>query len=193
MYGLTDKSGVEITESEPKVSDFDSVRSAIGQGTHSYTTVQLARYATTVTNEGTCYNLSLLDKLVDKDGNLLQDYTPTVRNHLDVASSTWNAIHEGMQEAVTTYHAFDDFPITIAGKTGTAQQVTTRPNHALFIGFAPLNNPKLTIATRIAYGYTSANAAEVSRDVIKYYFKLEDESELIPGRAVLPDSAAIGD
>lgn len=193
MYGLTDKSGVEITESEPQVSDQDSVRSAIGQGNHSYTTVQLARYATAVTNEGVCYNLSLLDKLVGADGTVLEDYKPTVRNNINVASSTWNAIHEGMREAVTTYHAFDNFPMIVAGKTGTAQQVTTRPNHALFIGFAPFDNPKITIATRIAYGYTSANAAEVSRDVMKYYFKLENANDIIPGTAVAPDSAAIGD
>ena len=53
LYGLTEKSGIEIVESEPLVSDMDSVRSAIGQGTNSFTTVGLARYVTTVANSGT--------------------------------------------------------------------------------------------------------------------------------------------
>ncbi|MBO4373528.1 MAG: penicillin-binding protein [Lachnospiraceae bacterium] len=193
LYGLTDKSGVEITESEPQVSDQDSVRSAIGQGTHSYTTVQLARYVSTVANKGICYNLSVIDKLNDSNGNLIEDYTPSVRNNIDISSSTWNAIHEGMRQAVTTYKAFEDFPVIVAGKTGTAQQVTVRPNHALFIGFAPFSSPRISVATRIAYGYTSANAAEVTRDVLKYYFKLENEEDIITGNATIPDSGVIGD
>ena len=193
LYGLTDKSGVEITESEPQVSDQDSVRSAIGQGTHSYTTVQLARYVTTVANKGICYNLSIVDRLDDANGNQIEDYVPSVRNNIDISSSTWNAIHEGMRQAVTTYKAFEDFPVIVAGKTGTAQQVTVRPNHALFIGFAPFSSPRISVATRIAYGYTSANAAEVTRDVLKYYFKLEDEEDIITGTATVPDSGEIGD
>nr|MCR5626731.1 hypothetical protein [Lachnospiraceae bacterium] len=192
-YGLSEKSGIEITESEPQVSDQDSVRSAIGQGNHAYTTVQLARYVNSVANQGVCYNISLLDKLVDPSGRLLEDYSPTVRNNINVASSTWTSVHNGMRAAVAGYDCFEDFPLITAGKTGTAQQVTTRPNHALFIGFAPFDSPEIAIATRIAYGYTSSNAAEVSRDIYKYYFGLESEEELITGHAVLPDSAAIGD
>ncbi len=193
LYGLTDKSGIELTESEPKVSDIDAVRSAIGQGSHSYTTVQIARYVNTVANKGVCYNLSVLDRIMDANGKLIIDYTPEIRNNINISSSTWGAIHQGMRAAVTTYHAFDDFPVLVAGKTGTAQQVTTRPNHALFIGFAPYQNPRISVATRIAYGYTSSNAAEVTRDVLKYYFKLQDVGDIITGEAAIPDSAAIGD
>ena len=193
LFGLTDKSGIEITESEPDVSTQDVVRSAIGQGSHSYTTVGLARYVNAVANEKRCYNLSILDKLTDANGNVITDYTPTVRNEINMASSTWNLIHEGMRKAVESYGAFEDFPMTAGGKTGTAQQITTRPNHAVFIGFAPYNRPEIAVATRIAYGYTSSNAAEVTRDIFKYYFKTEDKEDIIRGEAVLPDSAAISD
>nr|MCR5402541.1 penicillin-binding protein [Butyrivibrio sp.] len=62
MYGLSEKSGIEIQENDPQVSDQDAVRSAIGQGSHSYTTVGLARYVTAVANSGTCYNLTLIDR-----------------------------------------------------------------------------------------------------------------------------------
>ena len=78
---------------------------------------------------------------------------------------------------------FDDVAITSGGKTGTAQQVTTRPNHALYVGYAPYENPEISIATRIAYGYTSANTAELAASIYKYYFKLEDPSTLIDGVA----------
>ena len=193
LFGLTDKSGIEITESEPDVSNQDAVRSAIGQGNHSYTTVGLARYVNAVANEGRCYNLSVLDKLTDSNGNVITDYTPGIRNEINIAGSTWHLIHEGMKRAVENYGAFSDFPLTAGGKTGTAQQISTRPNHAVFIGFAPYNEPEIAVATRIAYGYTSSNAAEVTRDVFKYYFKTEDKDDIIKGEAVLPDSAAISD
>ena len=183
MYGLTEKSGVEIPENTPNVSDLDSVRSAIGQGTHNYTTTQLARYVSAVANSGTVYNISILDKLTSSDGDLLEDYTPTVRNKMQVQDSTWNAIHQGMMEAASTYQAFENFPVLIAGKTGTAQQTTTRPNHALFICYAPFDKPQIAIATRIAYGYTSSNAASTTKDIISYYFRLQDTEDIITGVA----------
>ena len=65
LYGLTEKSGVEIEESTPQFSTENAVPSAIGQGNHNYTTVGLARYVATVANRGTCYNLSLLDRVTD--------------------------------------------------------------------------------------------------------------------------------
>ena len=48
--------------------------------------------------------------------------------------------------------------VEVSGKTGTAQQVETRPNHARFVVYAPSSNPEITIATRISYGYSSHNA-----------------------------------
>ena len=80
MYGLNEKSGIEIEESEPQISDALSVVSAIGQGTNNFTTVGLARYVTTVANSGTCYDLTLLDKVTDTSGNLLVNYSANVRN-----------------------------------------------------------------------------------------------------------------
>ena len=67
-FGLGETSGLEIPESDPQISDETSVLSAIGQGNNNYTTSQLARYITAVANEGTVYNLSLLDKVVSVDG-----------------------------------------------------------------------------------------------------------------------------
>lgn len=193
MFGLSDLSGIELTEAEPQISSEDAVRSAIGQGTNSYTTVGLARYITTVANSGICYDLSLLDKLTDPSGNTLEEYTPKVRNHMNIEPSVWNAVHQGMRGVVMNSGAFKDFPLAAAGKTGTAQQIKSRPNHALFVGYAPYDTPEIAIATRIAYGYTSANSAEVSRDVMKYYFKLEDVDDIITGEAETPDSTIAGD
>ncbi|NLG04953.1 MAG: penicillin-binding protein, partial [Clostridia bacterium] len=183
MFGLSETSGIEIVENEPNVSDEIPIPSAIGQGTNNFTTVGLARYVNTVANGGTCYNLTLLSKETDSEGNVIKTYAPTIRNQVQIKESTWDAVHQGMRGVVQNAAVFDKVPMAIAGKTGTAQEKTTRANHALFVAYAPYEAPEITIATRIAFGYTSTYAAEISRDVIKYYFKLEDSDVLLSGEA----------
>ena len=73
--------------------------------------------------------------------------------------------------------------ISVAGKTGTAQQNQNRPNHALFVGYGPAEEPQIAVATRIACGYSSANALEVTADIFRYYFGLESRESLVTGEA----------
>lgn len=194
MYGLTETSGIEIEESSPQVSDTDAVRSAIGQGTNSYTTVGLARYVTTVANSGTCYDLTLINKITDHSGNLLDENHASVRNTVELSSSEWNAIHTGMRQVIEDKSYFKNFGVNVAGKTGTAEENKNRANHALFVCYAPYETPEIAIATRIANGYTSSYAAQTTKDVLKYYFDLADEEELITGTASqLSGSTAVTD
>ncbi|HBA69522.1 MAG TPA: penicillin-binding protein [Lachnospiraceae bacterium] len=178
MYGLTETSGVEIEESAPQISDIDPVRSAIGQGTNNFTTVGLARYITTVANSGTCYNLTLLDKLTDHNDKLISDYKAEVRNTIDMDSNFWDLIHTGMRRVVEGKGYFSDLSIHVAGKTGTAQESRSRPNHALFVCYAPYENPEIAMAVRVANGYTSDYAAQIAKDVVEYYYGLADEEEI---------------
>ena len=171
LYGLDSNTGIEISEAEPNISDNDAVRSAIGQGTNNYTTTQLARYVSTVANSGTCYNLSLILKVADKNENVIEEYESSVYTELsDVSNVTWRAIQKGMHMDIETLDTFDDVKVTSAGKTGTAQESKLRANHALFVCYAPYRNPQIAVATRIPYGYTSSNAAEVTSYILKYYF-----------------------
>ncbi|MBE5895057.1 MAG: penicillin-binding protein [Lachnospiraceae bacterium] len=183
MFGLSERSGVEIPESEPQVSDQYPVPSAIGQGNHNYTTVGLARYVTAVANSGTVFQLSLIYEITDSGGNILYEYTPTVRNQITLDDGLWNAIHSGMHAVVENKPYFQSIELEAAGKTGTAQEATNRPNHALFVGYAPYDNPEIAIAVRIANGYSSDYAAQVARDVFKYYFNLAEITDIITGTA----------
>lgn len=183
MYGLSETSGVEIEEYAPDVSDLDAVRSAIGHGTNNYTTAGLARYVTTVANSGTCYNLTLVDKIEDQGGGLIGDNEATVRNRIDMDQSYWNAIHTGMRRVVESKSYFADLGVNVAGKTGTAQENRNRPNHALFISYAPFESPEISVTVRVANGYTSDYAAQIAKDVYEYYYGLKDESEIITGTA----------
>lgn len=183
LYGLSETSGIEIEESAPTVSTEDAVRSAIGQGTNNYSTVGLARYVTTIANSGTCYDLTLIDRITDHSGIVLEDHHATVRNTVDMDSSYWDAIHQGMREVIESKAYYNDLSVKVAGKTGTAEENKNRGNHALFVGYAPYEEPEIAIATRIAYGYTSTYAARMTKEVIKYYYGLADENEVITGTA----------
>lgn len=191
MYGLSAKSGIEIEESEPEVSDEYPVPSAIGQGTNNYTTVGLARYVTAVANSGTVYDMTLLKKVTDASGNLIVEYSPSIRNTIDISTSHWNAIHKGMRAVVENKAYYSNLGVNVAGKTGTAQESKTRPNHALFVSYAPYENPQYTVSTRIAYGYTSEYAANVTRDIYKYIFKLEDEDSILTGTATTMEASNV--
>lgn len=183
LFKLNERSGIEISEVKPQVSQNYGIQSSIGQGTHLYTTTQLARYAATLANRGTVYNISLLDKTADSAGNLIKDYSSDVLSTVDVSSETWDVLQKGMRGVIEKNASFDEISVHVSGKTGTAQESKTSPDHALFVSFAPSENPEIAMAVRIANGYSSTNALQAGKDIIRYYFNLADESEIITGRA----------
>ncbi len=183
MYGLTETSGIEIEETAPQLATDDAVRAAIGQDNQSYSTVGLARYVTAVANSGTCYNLTLVDRITDRSGTLIDDNSAEVRNIIDMEPAYWDAIQLGMRQMIENNAYYKDMPIHVAGKTGTAEENQNRANHALFVCYAPYEEPEIAIATRIAYGYTSSYAARTTKEVLRYYFDLASEEEIITGTA----------
>lgn len=193
MYGLTDKSGIEIDETAPQVSDSDAVRSAIGQGTNNFTTIGLARYVTAVANSGTVFDLTLIDMITDHNGNLLENNSAEVRNTIDMDSSYWDTIHEGMRGVVEDKSYYDNMSVEVAGKTGTAQQSTNHANHALFVSYAPYDDPEISVTVRIANGYSSDYAAQAAKDMYSYYYKLDDIDNIITGKATTSATAVSTD
>jgi hypothetical protein len=114
--------------------------------------------------------------------NVIMD-TPEIRNQITLSQDLWNNVHYGMRDVITSKKYYADYPIACAGKTGTAQESANKPNHALFVGYAPFDNPEIAIATRVANGYSSDYAAQIAKDVFTYYFKIKDTNELITGTA----------
>lgn len=184
MIGLDKKTGIEISEASPQVSDYDVVRSQMGQGTNLYTTSQLARYAATLANSGTVYELTLLDRVTDSKGEIIEEYEPEIENEMaDVPQNVWDVIHDGMYRVVQTHTQFNGLGMDVAGKTGTAQIDKQHPDHGLFIGYAPASEPQYAIAVRIANGYGSGNACLAANDILKYIFELADEDSILTGVA----------
>lgn len=186
MLGLNMLSGVELPEASPQCATEYPVTAAIGQSNNSYTNAQLARYATTLANGGNNYSLSLLHKITDADSNVIYTNIPEPDNVLELEQSTWDAIHKGMRAVITTgtvRTSFIDFKIQLAGKTGTAQENPLKPNHAVFICYAPYDNPEIAVSVLIPNGYTSSYAAEIAKETLSIYYELnvtDADAAIIP-------------
>jgi penicillin-binding protein 2 len=121
---------------------------------------------------------------MDSKGNTLKEYEPEIINQMtDVASYIWEDLREGMYGVVQTHTQFDGLGVDVAGKTGTAQQDNYHPDHGLFIGYAPVNDPEYAVAIRIANGYTSGNACLIANDIFKYIYNLDDKESIVTGHA----------
>lgn len=196
MFGLDRPSGVEISELAPQMSTEDPERSAMGQGTNRYSNIQLSRYVAALANRGTVFDLSLLDKMTDSKGELIEDFSPKVTGHIDIQDSTWDAVQQGMYNVIyegSSSRIFRDLEVEIAGKTGTAQEVKTRGNHAFFISYGPYTNPDVCVTTNIPYGYSSAHAASLAKNVYRFYYGYTDLDYIMNHGAIGVSNVTIGD
>lgn len=183
LFGLDTNSGIELNEEKPKVSDETVVRSAIGQGTNSYTPTQLSRYVTTIANSGTCYDISLIKELKDIDGETTWKNEHNIHGTVNISDALWNTVHNGMRRVIKEHTdekaLINRINVEVAGKTGTAEENLSRPSHALFVSYAPFNKPEISVTTVIPFGYSSGNAEELAGMIYAYYFdpeKLENAS-----------------
>ena len=129
---------------------------------------------TTIANSGTCYNLTLIDKVTDYEGNVILDNHAEVKNQVQLASSTWDAVHQGMRNVVAYSAGSDELinriNVHVAGKTGTAQESEVKPDHALFVSYAPYESPEVSVTCVIQNGYSSANARELAGFIYAYMY-----------------------
>lgn len=173
LLGLSTKAGVEIEESEPMASNTNSVASAIGQGNHKYSTLNLARYVTTIATSGTCYNLTLVDKITDSDGNLIEDNHADVDHQVELSSNIWSTVHEGIMLAGNSYSTIAKLGLKIAAKSGTAQENTNEPDHSLLVTYSPYDDPEICVSVCIQHGYSSTTSMDLTADVYKIYYGME--------------------
>ena len=133
LIGLDRKTGIELSEATPKVSDAKAVPSYMGQGNNLFTTSELARYATVMATSGNVFKLTLLDKVMNPKGEVIQEYEPEIEDVVNISSNIWDVIHDGMRRVIQTHSQFDGLGVEVAGKTGTAELDLRHPNHGLFM------------------------------------------------------------
>ena len=182
MVGLTEKSGVELEEYAPLFSTINPVPSSIGQGSHSYTGVQLARYVNTIASNGTNYELTLIKdiKSINGESEPLPEKKVT---QIDVSQTSISLVKEGMQQAASTYGGIWNLSYSVGGKTGTAQESANSPDHAIMIAFAPYENPEVSVSVMIQNGYSSSYASLLMGDVLEYYFGNVTLEQILGGNA----------
>lgn len=191
-FGLGEYTGIELTEEtsghmaspeykaevvEDVVSrdwfDGDTIQAAIGQSYSLFTPVQLANYCATLANGGTRYKVNLIKSIRSSvDGSLVEEFKPQVEEEIDISDEALQMIHDGMKKVVDEGSAssiFEGYPIQVGGKTGTAQ-LGSGANNAIFMAFAPFDDPKIAVAVVLEHGVRGTNAGQVARDVFDAYF-----------------------
>ncbi len=152
----------------------DIGRIAIGQGGLLVTPLQMAMVAAAVANGGRLMTPRLTDRIVDPDGRTVQTIQPSVMSQV-MKPSTAQAVAQMMQKVVdegTGTPAQLGGGIQFAGKTGTASKGTTGSNitQPWFIGFAPLQSPRVAIAVTIETsqgGFGGTVAAPIAKAVVQ--------------------------
>lgn len=132
----------------------DTVNLAIGQGDLLVTPLQLADAYAGIANGGKVMRPHVLKQVLGPDGKPVLTYKPEVAFDSGVSAANLSAMKTGLVEVTTSgtgRGAFAGFPVTVAGKTGTAQ-VAGKDDYAWFVGFAPANNPKYCVAVMVEQG-----------------------------------------
>ncbi len=189
-FGLGQTTGIELAESEGLVASADereerglewypgdTLQAAIGQSDNMFTPAQLASYVSTIINKGTRYSLHLVKDVRNyKTGEIVYKNEPTVISRYEISDDTLAAVKDGMRRVTedgTAKAVFEEFPIAVGGKTGTAE-VSGGSDTVLFVGFAPYDNPQIAVAVVLEHGATSRYAAQVARDMFQQYLGLSE-------------------
>lgn len=135
-----------------------------------YTALQLAQYATTLASHGTRLKPQFVERIEDAEGNLVQPYQKEVLNTVSFPDSFWDTIEKGMSQV--SVQGFDGFPYNFYRKTGTSEQDVggQRVQNAVFIAYAPAEDPKLAVAVVVPEGnFGGWGAAPIARKIFDAY------------------------
>lgn len=173
--GLATKTNIEIYESSPNPSNINPTASAIGQGNHGYSALNLSRYAATIASNGVCHDLTLIQRIVDCNGDNVYVPVPIVASTMDeVPDSVWDEVHRGMYLAGQNNASIRALDVLVGCKSGTAQENKKKPDHATFVLYAPYEEPEIAVSAVIRNGYTSGNVAELSAEIVRIYYGQEE-------------------
>lgn len=169
------------------------LNAAIGQGNNYFTPIQMAKYLSILVNGGKQVNPTILKTVMNVDGTevndgelekLVDSRIGRIQNNesdIEISEENLNAVMEGMKGVTsevggTAYGVFKNFNIEVGGKTGTAQKGEKDTPNALFVGFAPFDNPEIAVVCVIENGGNSSIASYPARDVIAQYFGMNEEN-----------------
>ena len=187
----------------------ETISLGIGQGYNSFTMLQLAQAVATIANNGTRRKPHLVREVVDVETRVAQAVTLDAPTPLSFQAEHIDTVKKamvGVNIEGTSASSFMGASYTSGGKTGTAQVFTIKQNekyvaskiderlrdHALFIAYAPAEDPKIALAMVVENaGFGAQNAAPIARRVFDYmlmglYPTLEDIEAVRNGQATRP-------
>lgn len=200
LFGLGELTGIQLTEEvkggaaspeykkklyaseeDKKWYAGDTIQAAIGQSVHQFTPIQIANYVATIANGGTRYKTNIIKNIRSTvDGSIVSESKPEVAAKINMRADVYNAVKNGMRRVVDEGSAssvFEGYPIAIGGKTGTAQVNKKSTNNAIFMAFAPFDEPEIAVAVVLEHGLRGANAGYVAKDIFDEYFKLNTTND----------------
>ncbi len=158
-----------------------TLQAAIGQG-DAVSPLQMAVYATALANGGTRYVPQVVKEIVSPEGEVLWQMQPQVAGTVGASAETFARLREGLVASATELQGpagpgtsawlFYDFPVQVAGKTGTA---TAPPgdDHAWYLAYAPADKPEIAVIVLVERGgHGSTAAAPVAKAIFEQYFGL---------------------
>lgn len=194
-FGLGQRTGIEIGEYQGVVASREYTESrgqiwyggnvlaaAIGQENNQFTPIQLANYIATLVNGGTRYEVHLLKSVKSHDfSQVLYQYQPTVLSTVDIHPENLEAVKKGMlavTQSPTSAAAryFADLDIRVGAKTGSAQVSAESESNAVFVCFAPYDDPQIAMAIVAEHGGSGAELGAVAADIISFYFNAQDSA-----------------
>jgi penicillin-binding protein 2 len=182
----------------------DAVNLAVGQGDLQADPLQMAVAYAAIGNGGDVVRPHVGLEVRDPRGGVVQEVDPAPQRHLDINPEYSHAILAGIHMAAqspggTSYAVFGNFPIPMAGKTGTAQR-GDQPDQSWYVALAPYPNPEIVVAATIEQGgFGVDSAAPVVRQILDAYYNTHKEAAKAAGGKVpsqgsiqVPSDAAAG-
>ena len=194
-FGLGEPTGIELYEETGVMAGPEYTQSmgqtwyegstlsvAIGQESSQFTPLQLANYIATLVNGGTRYSAHLLKEVKSSDfSQVLYTYEPEVLDSIDIQPENLDAVKAGMLALTTGKGSlaryFQDLPVQVGAKTGSAQVNAETESNAVFVCFAPSDDPQIAISLVVEKGGSGSTLASIAADILRYYFSAEESRE----------------
>lgn len=205
MFGLGQKTGVELYEESGVVASPAFTESlggtwyegnvlsvAIGQESTQVTPIQLTNFISALVNGGTRYSTHLLKTVKSSDfSQVVYEYEPQVQDEINIAPENLNAVTEGMRDLTTgdgsLASAFRNLPFEVGAKTGSAQVSSTSDSNAVFVCYAPYDDPEIAISLVVEHGGSGSWLASLAAEILAYYFTTPDsQSDVVTENTLMP-------
>jgi penicillin-binding protein 2 len=158
----------------------NTLSAAIGQDNNQVTPLQLANYTAAIANGGTLNRARLLKEVLSFDFSFEYYVSqPEAINKTNMSPQTVRALREGMLEATmrqggTAFSIFHNYPVQVAGKTGTVQ-IGNSPNNGVFVCYAPYDNPQIALALVVEKGGGGSTIVPIARNILDLWFGMQNQ------------------